>query len=75
MMINTKAPIDVPTVIGTVEPLVPERLDAAVVVEFNFEPKLELRLVLGFRLKIVDMESIVDCAVVRKRAENEDPST
>lgn len=74
-MISMTAPIDVLTAIRTVEPLIPERPDAAVVVEFDFEPKLELMLGLGFRLKLIDVDSVSDRAVVRKRAENEVPST
>lgn len=73
--INTTTPIDVLTAIAVIEPLVSERPDAAVVVGFDFEPKFELMVGLRLRLKLVDLASLVDRAVVRKGAKNEDPST
>lgn len=74
-MINTTTPIDVLTAIAIIESLISERPDAAVIAEFDFEPKFELMVGLRLRLKLVDLTSVVDRAVVRKRAENGDPST
>lgn len=74
-MINTTALIDAPTGIAIVERLIPEGPDAAVVAGFEFEPELELKLGLKFRLELVEVASVIDRAVVRKRPENEDPST